>query len=358
MRYHSLLAGLLLAAACTHTEPRASITAEISGLKDSVVYISIPVADSAKTDTVRVKDGRFTWTGDIAEPQKIYIATPARYIEVFMENAAVQIKGHIDSTDQLKITGSATQLAYEAYKKSIEDLTSQLNTLYGKYHEVKGDDTAEAALEVQLEVLQQQKQERTKAYILAHPESAVSVSMIAEMAVVGEYAPLDSLYRQLKPAAQQTAAGKRLADRLAVLKRSAIGQPMIDFTQTDVTGKPIRLSDYKGKYVLLDFWASWCGPCRAENPNVLKAYNRFKDKNFTVVGVSLDDKADKWKEAIEKDGMPWMQVSDLKGFRNEVAQQYGIQAIPFSFLIDPQGIIIAKELRGAALHAKLAEVLK
>ena len=149
-----------------------------------------------------------------------------------------------------------------------------------------------------------------------------------------------------------------MANRLAVLKKSAIGQPMIDFTQADVNGKPVRLSDYKGKYVLLDFWASWCGPCRAENPNVLKAYNQFKDKNFTVVGVSLDEKADKWKEAIEKDGMPWMQVSDLKGFRNEVAQQYGIQAIPFSFLIDPQGIIVAKELRGAALHTKLAEILK
>ncbi|TWF39885.1 peroxiredoxin [Chitinophaga polysaccharea] len=360
MKMHSnqLLMGLTLLAACTQPKPRASITADITGLKDSVVYISVPVADSSKTDTVPAKDGHFTWTGDIVEPQKIYIGTHTRYIELFMENAAVQVKGNIDSVDQLKITGSATQTAYEAYQKSIEDITSQENGLYGKYQEVKGNDTALAALEAKLEVLREQRHDRTKAYIIAHPGSPVSVSMIADMAVIGEYAPLDSLYRKLTPEAQQTAAGKRLASRLAVLKRSAIGQPLIDFTQADVNGKPVRLSDYKGKYVLLDFWASWCGPCRAENPNVLKAYNQFKDKNFTVVGVSLDDKADKWKEAIEKDGMPWMQVSDLKGFRNEVAQQYGIQAIPFSFLIDPQGIIIAKELRGAALHARLAEILK
>ncbi|PSL47951.1 peroxiredoxin [Chitinophaga niastensis] len=355
----TMIAALLLTGGCKPANSnQASITADLSGLKDSVVYVSIPVADSAKTDTVKVKDGKFTWSGQITEPQKIFIGTSARYIELFMENAAVQIKGNIDSVDQLKITGSAIQDAYKIFETSIADITGKENVLYNRYDEVKGNDTAKAALEGQLETLRAQRHERTKAYILAHPESAISVSMIADMAVIGEYAPLDSLYRQLTPAAQQTATGQRLANRLAILKKSAIGQPMIDFTQADVNGKPVRLSDYKGKYVLLDFWASWCGPCRAENPNVLKAYNTFKDKNFTVVGVSLDEKADKWKEAITQDGMPWMQVSDLKGFRNEVAQQYGIQAIPCSFLMDPQGIIIAKELRGTALHTKLAEILK
>ncbi|NML38677.1 TlpA family protein disulfide reductase [Chitinophaga sp. G-6-1-13] len=275
-----------------------------------------------------------------------------------MENATVSLKGNMDSLDQVKITGSATQEAYEAYRNSILDITERQDSLYQQYDVVKDNDTAKAALEAKLESLRLQRQERSKQYIAAHPESPVSVDLIADMAVIGEYDPLEKLYRQLAPAAQQTAAGSRLAKRLEVLKRSAIGQPMIDFTQADVNGKPVRLSDFKGKYVLLDFWASWCGPCRAENPNVLKAYNTFKDKNFTVVGVSLDDKADKWKKAIGEDKMPWMQVSDLKGFRNEVAQQYGIQAIPCSFLIDPQGIIIAKDLRGAVLHTKLAATLK
>lgn len=355
----TFLAALLLATACKQAAtPHATLTAELTGLKDSVVFISIPVADSGKTDTVPVKDGKFTWTGNIAEPQKIYIGTTTRYMQLFMENADVTLKGHIDSLDKATITGSATQTAYEAYLKSIADVTDKEDALYQQFPGVKGNDTAQAALEAKLEALRQQRRERSKQYIAAHPESPVSVDLIADMAIIGEYAPLDSLYRQLSPAAQQSAAGARLGKRLDVLKRSAIGQPMIDFTQADVNGKPVRLSDFKGKYVLLDFWASWCGPCRAENPNVLKAYNAFKDKNFTVVGVSLDDKADKWKQAIEHDGMPWIQVSDLKGFRNEVAQQYGIQAIPCSFLIDPQGIIIAKDLRGAALHTKLAETLQ
>lgn len=305
-----------------------------------------------------MKEGQFIWTGNIAEPQKIYIGTSTRYLELFMENAAVTIKGNIDSISHLQITGSASQDAYKAYENSIADISSQEDTLYSKYDEVKGNDTAEAALEAKIESLRLQRRARSKAYIKAHPESVVSVDLVADMAVMGEYAPVDSVFKLLSPAAQQTAAGKKLAARLAILQKSAIGQPMIDFTQGDVNGQPVRLSDFKGKYVLLDFWASWCGPCRAENPNVLKAYNKFKDKNFTVVGVSLDDKADKWKDAIAKDGMPWMQVSDLKGFRNEVAQQYGIQAIPCSFLIDPQGIIIAKELRGTKLHTQLAEILK
>ncbi|HWV68065.1 TlpA disulfide reductase family protein [Chitinophaga sp.] len=360
MKLHTpIMFATLLAAACSQPKaPSASITAELRGLKDSVVFISIPVADSAKTDTVPVKDGHFTWTGNVTEPQKIYIGTSTRYLELFVENTAIKLDGNIDSTDQIRITGSASQDAYEAFKKSISDITSQEDALYPKFQEVKDNDSAKAALENSLEALRKQRHDRAKAYIKAHPESPVSVNMVADMAVMGEYAPVDSLYRVLTPEAQQTGAGVRLAKRLAVLKKSALGQPMIDFTQNDVDGKPVRLSDFKGKYVLLDFWASWCGPCRAENPNVLKAYNKFKDKNFTVLGVSLDDKADKWKEAIKQDGMPWMEVSDLKGWRNEVAQEYGIQGIPFSFLIDPQGVIIAKDLRGAALHTKLAEILK
>ncbi len=133
---------------------------------------------------------------------------------------------------------------------------------------------------------------------------------------------------------------------------------MKDFTQADPAGKPFKSAALRGKYVLVDFWASWCGPCRAENPNVLKAYNAYKGKNFTVLGVSLDDKADRWKKAIEEDGMPWQQVSDLKGWKNEVSNYYGIHGIPSNFLIDPQGNILAKDLRGVALQRKLAEVIQ
>ena len=131
---------------------------------------------------------------------------------------------------------------------------------------------------------------------------------------------------------------------------------MLDFQQKSADGKQVGYADFKGKYVLIDFWASWCGPCRAENPNVLKAYNRYKDNNFTVVGISLDDKEENWKKAIREDKMPWTQLSDLKGWENEVSTYYGIRAIPSTLLVDPGGKIIAKDLRGEMLNQKLAEL--
>jgi peroxiredoxin len=133
---------------------------------------------------------------------------------------------------------------------------------------------------------------------------------------------------------------------------------MPDFTQNDQNGKPVRLSSFKGKYVLVDFWASWCGPCRAENPNLVKAYNTFKSKNFTILSVSLDNNKDKWLEAIKKDVLTWTHVSDLKYWQNEVAVQFGIQSIPASFILDPTGKIIGRDLRGADLDTFLSKNLK
>jgi thiol-disulfide isomerase/thioredoxin len=131
-----------------------------------------------------------------------------------------------------------------------------------------------------------------------------------------------------------------------------------DFTLTTAEGKPMALSSLKGKIVLIDFWASWCGPCRKENPNVINVYKKYHPKGFEIIGVSLDDKADKWKEAIAKDGLPWFHVSDLKGWQSEVAMLYGVDAIPFTVLLDREGKIIAKGLRAKKLEDKLEEIFK
>jgi peroxiredoxin len=137
-----------------------------------------------------------------------------------------------------------------------------------------------------------------------------------------------------------------------------IGNPILEFSQNDASGKPVSISSFKGKVVLVDFWASWCGPCRAENPNVVKAYNAFKDKGFDILGVSFDSSKDKWLAAVEKDKLAWTHVSDLKGWSNAVGQKFGIRSIPQNFLLDKEGKIIAKNLRGEDLYAKLEEILK
>jgi peroxiredoxin len=150
---------------------------------------------------------------------------------------------------------------------------------------------------------------------------------------------------------------KAFIEMVEGMKPVAIGQQAPEIALPDTTGQVVKLSSLKGKYVLVDFWAKWCGPCRMENPNVVRAYNKYKDKGFTVFGVSLDRSRGDWIQAIKQDGLTWTHVSDLKYWQSEAAKAYNITGIPFSVLLDPNGTIIDKNLRGAALDRKLEEVL-
>lgn len=357
MRYKQLLitAAVLLAGMATYAQD-VKMTGVIKGMGDGTIEVHYVKNDISVIDTITIRKDRFSWGAAMPEPQKIYFMFPHQRVELFVEAGNIKLQGQADSLHKVKISGSKIQEEVEQYQSTLQDLEARSNVLYSQY----GTGTAEEQLRVeqQLNAIRAERRGREATYISAHPKSVYSLSLVTGRAVMGSYEEVKPLYDLLDNTLLNTMSGKELTARLDVIKRSSPGTQMMDFTQNDPEGKPISFKDYEGKYVLIDFWASWCGPCRAENPNVLKAYNKYKDKNFTVIGISLDENAEHWKKAIKDDAMPWAQVSSLNGFQNEVSSYYGIRGIPSTLLVDPTGKIIARNLRGESLQQKLAEIFE
>jgi thiol-disulfide isomerase/thioredoxin len=332
------------------------VTGYISGLPESEIVFIRDLGDLIVPDTIKLSNGNFTWQVNMTGPEKVYVSFPNQLIEFFAEPGNIELRGNADALDKLTITGSKTNDEAEAYKRSIADLDSLRRILILKWG--TGSKEQQLALEESYQELGRRKRDKAHRYIALHPRSVFSVSLVADAAINGEYDEVKAAYELLDTAALQTIAGKQLAERLGILKRSALGETVMNFTQINTAGNPVQFYDFKGKYVLIEFWASWCHPCRAENPNLLKAYQSYKGKDFTIIGISLDDDGTKWKKAIKEDNMPWTQLSDLKGWQNELSTYYGILSIPSSLLVDPKGKIIARNLRGETLNKKLAEIFE
>jgi thiol-disulfide isomerase/thioredoxin len=359
MSKQKMMAGclvFLLGGAMSQTYAQATIKGTISDTKVKNLYLGIPVADSFRNDTIRVKDGNFSWKGQVAEPTYARLFSDHGVHDFFIENKPMQLTMGEES---YHLAGSPVNDEYEKYRTSREGIDKVYYEVSDRVYGAKdSSDAVKAALRKEQEQAEHTSRKFITDYISAHRSSYVSLMLIDDIAAIdAPYQYIDSLFQLLDNQVRHSQAAERLTKQVAVLKKRSEGQPFFEFSQKDINGNMVHFSDLKGKYILVDFWASWCGPCRAENPNVLKAYQQYKDKNFTVIGISLDDDGNKWKKAVTEDGMPWLQLSDLKGSSNEVARYYNINAIPFSFLLDPQGRIIARGLRGTELQQQLSSLL-
>ncbi|GAA4312782.1 TlpA disulfide reductase family protein [Compostibacter hankyongensis] len=336
------------------------IKGHITGAAGQPVYL-VNAEGSEIQDSAVIEKDLFSFQGKATGPTvyALFIGQGNNPLLTILENGdTLRIEARRGDFPMATVTGNRQAAEMQQYQRDFQPLVARAAGLNARAAGIDPADTA--AVETFRRQTADFNQEVIKtgiAYIRYHPQAIASIFVLMnELRNLLPPAQLEQLLQELDPAVLETKYGKGAQSWIRMASVTAIGSEAPDFTLQDPEGQPVGLSAFRGKYVLIDFWASWCGPCRRENPNVVRAYSRYKDKNFTILGVSLDQEKTAWKEAIRQDGLNWTQVSDLQGWGNQAAQLYQVHSIPANFLLDPQGKIIGKDLRGAALESKLAEI--
>jgi thiol-disulfide isomerase/thioredoxin len=339
--------------------------------EESKIYIFYSTERGRVKDSAVVHNGSFEIKNYIHHPCKasVSVAKPGEtgvridniFKTVYLEPGFTFTVTAGDNWKEATISGGPIQTDWRILEKMIDSTWTAIGIAEtekwnkSRAHDPEGTKIAEAKeqfLQIRLHQLQDQ-------FISAHPASFVSFDVVqGRSGWIDSDDGLKTAFDRLASKFKNTPEGKATEMRILGSLNAGIGKIAPDFVCMDTLGNPVKLSSLRGKYLMVDFWASWCGFCRAENPNLLEAYKKYKDKNFDIVSVSYDDSKDKWMKAIHEDKMPWQQISELKDMLNAPsAKEYGLSGIPMIILLDPSGRIIAKNLRGEALQRKLAEVL-
>ncbi len=353
----SIVAASMTLAAC-NAQSGYKVTGTVEGMPDGKAIIA--TVNGSSLDTLAkadVKNGSFEFTGNVSEPTGAYIMVIGQRgaIPFMLENANITVNA---GQAGLTVTGSEGQKIYDQFMAINASAQQEAMKLQQEYQAANGDQAKIQAVQEAYAKLMTDAQAKETELIKANPDSYVSTFVIVSSMGQMEYEQLKERYSLLGEKAKASAQGKAIAAQIAKLESTAIGQIAPNFTITTPEGESISLYDIKGKVKLIDFWASWCGPCRGENPHVVEIYKEYHPKGLEIFGVSLDNNKEAWVKAIADDGLVWKHGSDLKGWQSAPAQLYGVTGIPHTVLLDENNKIIAKNLRGDELKQKIAELLK
>jgi peroxiredoxin len=371
------LAALMIAPMIVSAQtPAYTLKAIIANAKTPAkAYLAYRMNGKNVMDSAVVNSGTFQFSGNVHAPvmaQLILdhkgagiakIGRSSDVLSLYIDKGLITVTS-ADSVKLGTVSGSKINQEFAKYNAFLSGPVKLIEAVNVEYSAATEDKRKDLGYRQQMQARYEKASEEKKAlqqkFIQTNPASFFSLVALTEIAGSSmDVAKIEPVFKGLSTELRTSEAGSAFAMQIEAARATSIGAMAPQFSQNDVNDKLVSLSSFKGKYVLIDFWASWCGPCRAENPNVVNAYNQYKDKNFTVLGISLDNpgKKDAWLAAIEKDQLHWTQLSDLNGWNNAVAKQYGIRSIPQNFLVDPNGKIIGKNLRGEELHQKLKEVI-